>query len=253
MKRLLASSRIQFTILLTTFLGILLLPVATHAQKIDKSKLDNAAKRSSTAARVVTSVVIIPDTIPRELFDRARAVGVFPDLDRISFVLPNSRLAYGVICSRLPGGWSPPAYYGFGAPKIPDLKWTGRKKPDIIILFMSDKALAEFQKGNFVFKEEMVGFAGPVGAMTPEKELEIRTANVLIYALVDGRVEGLRIDANDLGGGAANPDNNINNAIYGMKAQEVLSGKAPLWPSVLPSVSEYQTALINTALINLAQ
>jgi lipid-binding SYLF domain-containing protein len=245
MKRLLASSRIQFTILLSAFLCTLLLPIATHAQKIDKSKLDTAAKRSGAAARVLTSVVNIPDTIPRELLDRARAVGVFPDLDRMSFVLPKSRLAYGVICSRLPGGWSPPAYYGFGAPKIPDLKWEGRKKPDIIILFMSDKAMEEFQKGNFVFKEEMVGIAGPVGAMTPEKEKEMSTANVLIYALVDGRLEGLGIDANDLGGGAANPDNNINNAIYGLKAREVLSGKAPLWPTVLPSVSEYQNALTN--------
>jgi lipid-binding SYLF domain-containing protein len=245
MKRSSASSRIQLTILLSTFLCILLLPGVTHAQKIDKSKLDNAAKRSGTAARVLTSVSNIPDTIPRELFDRARAVGVFPDLDRISFVLPKSRLAYGVICSRLPDGWSPPAYYGFGAPKIPELKWKGRKKPDIIILFMSDKAMEEFQEGNFVFKEEIAGFAGPVGALTPEKENEIRKANVIIYALVDGRVEGLGIDANDLGGGSVNPDNNINNAIYGLKAREVLSGKAPLWPSVLPSVSEYQNALIN--------
>jgi lipid-binding SYLF domain-containing protein len=245
MKLLLVSSRIQLTILLSTFLCILLLPVVIHAQKIDKSKLDNASKRSDTAARVLTSVINLPDAIPRELFDRARAIGVFPDLDRISFVLPNSRLAYGVICSRLPGGWSPPAYYSFGAPKIPNLKWERRKKPDIIILFMSDKAMAEFQKGNFIFKEEMVGFAGPVGALTPEKENEIRTANVIIYALVDGRVEGFRMDANEQGGGSVNPDNNINNAIYGLKAREVLSGKAPLWPSVLPTISEYQNALIN--------
>ncbi len=245
MKRLLSSSRIQFNILLSAFLCTLLSPIATHAQKIDKSKLDTAAKRSGVAARVLTSVVNMPDTIPRELLNRARAVGVFPDLDRMSFVLPKSRLAYGVICSRLTDGWSPPAYYGFGAPKIPDLKWEGRKKPDIIILFMSDKAIAEFQKGNFVFKEEMVGIAGPVGALTTEKEKEMSTANVLIYALVDGRVEGLGIDANDLGGGAANPDNNINNAIYGLKARDVLSGKAPLWPTALPSVSEYQNALTN--------
>jgi hypothetical protein len=34
---------------------------------------------------------------------------------------------------------------------------------------------------------------------------------------VDGRVEGLSVDADVLGGGAANPDNNINNAIYGLK------------------------------------
>lgn len=245
MNPLVASCRIRLAVLLFAFLCLYLLPVATYAQKIDKGKLDKAARRSGEAARVLTSVVKMSDTIPRELFERARAVGVFPDLDRMSIVLPNSRLAYGVICSRLNDGWSPPAYYGFGAPKIPDLTWEGRKKPDIIILFMSDKAVEEFQKGNFVFKEAMVGHAGPVGTLTTEKADEIRTANVLVYALVDGKVEGLRIDANDLGGGAANPDNNINNAIYGLKAREVLSGQAPLWPTVLASVSEYQNALVN--------
>jgi lipid-binding SYLF domain-containing protein len=243
MRLLLASFVQQLTTLLLAFFSVFLLPGAIRAQKIDKSKLDNAAQRSRTAGRVLTAVVNHPgDTIPRELIDRTRAVGVFPELDRMSFLMPKSRLAYGVICSRLPGGWSPPAYYGFGAPKL-DLMWKGDKKPDIIILFMSDKAMEEFQKGNFRFKDEMVGFAGPVGELTREKESSIRAANVIIYALVDGRVEGLRVDADVLGGGAANPDNNLNNAIYGLKGREVLSGKAPLWPSVLPSVSEYQNVL----------
>lgn len=233
----------RLTSLVLLFLGVLLLPGAVFAQKVDKSKLDHAAQRSRTAAQVLNTVVNLPgETIPRKLIDKARAIGVFPDLDRISFLMPQTRLAYGVICSRLPGGWSPPAYYGFGAPKL-DLTWKGKKKPDIIILFMTDKAMEEFQKGNFVFKDAMVGFDGPVGALTSEKENEVREANVIVYAFVDGGVRGLRVDANSLGGGAANPDNNINQAIYGMKAREILSGKAPLWPSVLPTVSEYQNAL----------
>jgi len=240
-----ASSMNRLITLLPAFLSVLLLPGAGHAQKIDKSKLDTAARRSITAARVLTTVVNQSgDTIPRKLIDRAQAIGVFPDLDRISFLMPKSRLAYGVISSRLSGGWSPPAYYGFGAPKL-DLTWKGEKKPDIIILFMNDKAIEEFQKGNFRFKDQMVGFAGPVGELTSEKENEIRAANVIVYALVDGHVMGLEVDANSLGGGAANPDNNINNAIYGLKGRDVLSGKTPLWPSVLPSVSEYQNALSN--------
>jgi lipid-binding SYLF domain-containing protein len=228
---------------LLLFLSLLLLPGAARGQKVDKSKLENAAQRSRTAAQVFTTVINLPgDSIPRKLIDRARAVGVFPDLDRISFLMPKTRLAYGVICSRLADGWSPPAYFGFGAPKL-ELAWSGSKKPDIIILFMTDKAMEEFQKGNFRFKDAMVGFEGPVGELTSAKENDLRDANVIIYALVDGAVRGLGVDANSLGGGAANPDNNINQGIYGLKAREVLSGKAPLWPEVLPSVSDYQNAL----------
>lgn len=241
----LASSAGRLTTSAILFLSALLLPGAVLAQKVDKSKLGNAAQRSRTAAQVLNTVVnLTGDTIPRKLIDKARAVGVFPDLDKISFLMPKTRMAYGVISSRLPGGWSPPAYYGFGAPKL-DLTWGGKKKPDIVILFMTDKAMEEFQKGNFVFKDAMVGFDGPVGELTREKENDVREANVIVYALVDGGVRGLRVDANSLGGGAANPDNNINQAIYGVKAREILSGKAPLWPAVLPSVSEYQNALIS--------
>lgn len=110
---------------------------------------------------------------------------------------------------------------------------------------MSDKAMEEFQKGNFIFKDAMVGFDGPVGELTTEKENNIREANVIVYAVVDGEVRGLKVDANLLGGGAANPDNNINQAIYGLKGREVLAGKTPLWPSVVPAISEYQNALIS--------
>jgi lipid-binding SYLF domain-containing protein len=227
------------------FLSVLFLSGTALAQKVDKSKLDNAERRSRTAAQVLTTVVNLSgETIPRELIDRAQAIGVFPDLDRISFLMPKSRLAYGVISSRLPGGWSPPAYYAFGAPKL-DLTWQGSKKPDIIILFMSEKTIEQFQNGNFIFKDKMVGFDGPVGELTREKENGIREANVIVYAFVDGTVRGLRVDASSLGGGAANPDNNINQAIYGLKGRDVLSGKTPLWPSVLSSVSEYQNALTN--------
>jgi lipid-binding SYLF domain-containing protein len=230
--------------LIVLWVIVLCTSTSSDAQKLDKSKLETASKRSAAAARVITSAVS-SDAIPRELFDRARAIGVFPDLDRISFVLPNSRLAYGVISSRLAEGWSPPAYYSFGAPKIPDLKWKGPKKPDVIVFFMTDQAMEQFSKGNFVFKDAMVGIPGQVGASTSEKESETRAANVIIYAIVDAQVEGLGINANELGGGAANPDNNINNGIYGMKGHLVLSGKAPMWREVLSSVADYQNALVS--------
>lgn len=239
----LASSTHRLNAMLHAFLLALLLQGATLAQKPDKSKLNDAAERSGKAARVLNYAVKLPETIPPELIDRAKAIGVFPDLDRLSIVMPKARLAYGVICSRQPDGWSPPAFYGFGAPKIPDLTWEGKKRPDIIILFMSDKALEEFQKGDFIFKDALVGVAGPVGGLTSEKQKDTQAAGVLIYALVDGRVEGLGIDAGVLGGGATNPDNHINDAIYGLKGREILSGKAPLWPSVLPSVADYPNEL----------
>jgi lipid-binding SYLF domain-containing protein len=235
----------RLTIALSTFVIALLLSGATLAQKVDRAKLDNASRRSRAAAKALTTVTSLPDqTIPKELIERAKAVAVFPGLDKVNLLIEKAMQGYGVICRRLPSGWSPPAYYSFG---MADIGFTsvGAEKPDVIILFMNDKAVEAFQKGGVRFKGEMVGFAGPVGELTREKENEIRAANVIVYALAGGRVKGIKIDAGFPGDAAINPDNNINKAVYGLKGQEVLSGKTPLWPSVLPAVSEYQKTLIN--------
>jgi len=216
------------------------------AQKIDKSKLDKAAQRSDYAAEVLTTTLNLRgDTIPLELLTKAKAVGVFPDFDRISFVMPKTRLSYGVISSRLQNGWSSPAYYGFGFIELENLRAKGSKKPDMIVLFMNDNAVERFQKGRVVLKDEMAGVAGPVGGLTPKIKDEISAANVIVYTIIDGKVSGLTVNAKSSEGGIINPDNNINEAIYGSKAQDVLSGKASINSSVLDSVSGYSNALTN--------
>jgi lipid-binding SYLF domain-containing protein len=243
MKSSYVSSPRRLVILSLTVIGALIPLEAAYAQKIDHSKLDNAAQRSRNAAKVLNAVISLPgESIPKELINRAKAIAVFPDVDKVSFLLQKAMQGYGVICSRLAGGWSPPVYYSFGMAEM-SLTLLGVKKPDVVILFMTDKAMERFEKGGIRFKGEMIGFAGPVGELTNEKENSIRAANVIVYTLVDGKVKGMKIDAGFLGDAAINPDNNINKAIYGLKGREVLLGKAPQWPSVLPSVSEFQNAL----------
>ncbi|HEX8844961.1 MAG TPA: lipid-binding SYLF domain-containing protein [Pyrinomonadaceae bacterium] len=246
MRLSLASSTRLRTVRLAASLCVLLLPGFALGQKVDKSKLDNAARRSRNAAQVLTTAVNLrgSSAIPQELLERAQAIGVFPEVDKLSFLMPKAMLGYGVICARQPGGWTAPAYYGLGSAQLGDRTWVGGLKPDIIVLFMSDKAKEEFQKGAFHFKNELVGVAGPVGKLTPEQENELRAAHVIVYAMVDDSyVKGLHLNEADLGSAVINPDNKINQAIYGLKAREVLAGTTPQWPSILSSVSEYQNAL----------
>lgn len=231
-------------ILLFVLSSVLLTLEETPAQKIDKSKLDKAAQRSRRAATALTTVANLPnETIPKELINRAKAVAVFPNLDKVNLVIEKAMQGYGVVCRRLPNGWSPPAYYGFGMAEV-GITSLGTAKPDIIMLFMNDKALEAFEKGRIRLKGDMLGFAGPVGELTRAMENDILAANVIVYLFQAGKVKGIKVNAGFPGDAAIDPDNNINKSIYGLKGQDVLSGKAPLLPSILPMVSEFQNALI---------
>ena len=145
---------------------VCLMSGAAHAQKVDKAKLDTAARRSDKAAKVLTDVSALPpgETIPRELIERARAVAVFPDVDKVNLLFQKAMKGYGVMSRRVPGGWSAPAFYSFGAS---DIGWTRVKaeEPSLIMLFMTDDILKRFEKDSVEFSDELIGRAGPLGGV----------------------------------------------------------------------------------------
>jgi lipid-binding SYLF domain-containing protein len=219
---------------------VCLLSAAARVQKIDKAKLDTATRRVSKAAKVLTDVSTLPpgETIPKELIERARAIAVFPDTDKVNMLIQKIMKGYGVMSRRVPGGWSTPAFYGFA---VLDTGWTRVKsdRPGIIMLFMDDGTLMAFEKDHIA----LVGEAGPVGELTPEKENTIRGAGIIIYALSDGKVRGIEVEDDSTTQSGINADNHINEAVYGLKAREVLWGKPPVGPPVPPALTEFQNVL----------
>lgn len=215
---------------------------ASLAQKIDRAKLDTAARRSGKATKVLTDLSALPpgETIPRELLERARAVAVFPDVDRVNILFLKAMKGYGLMSRRVPGGWGTPAFYGFA---VMDRGWTLVKPAGaaIIMLFMDDDTLKKFEKDHV----ELEAAAGPVGEVSAEKEKEkeIRSTGIIIYALSDGKLRGIEVEDDDTTQSGINSDNNINKAVYGLKAREVLWGKTPTMTEVPPAITEFQNAL----------
>lgn len=220
----------------------LLLLTAARAQKVDKGKLDAATRRSGKATKVLHDLAALPagETIPRALMERARAVAVFPDVDRVNMLFIKAMKGYGLMSRRVEGGWSTPAFYGFA---VTDRGWTKVKPANagIIMLVMDDAMMKKFEKDHVEFEAA----AGPVGELTPEKENEIRDAGLIIYALSDGRLHGIEVEDDETTQTGINSDNNINKALYGLKAREVMWAASPLAASVPPAVVEFQNALTN--------
>lgn len=217
-----------------------LLLTAAGAQKADKGKLDAAARRSGKATKVLADLAALPpgETIPRELIERARAVAVFPDVDRVNILFMKAMKGYGLMSRRVEGGWSTPAFYGFA---VTDRGWTKVKPANagIVMLVMNDATLKKFEKDHVEFEAA----AGPVGELTPEKENVIREAGLLIYALSGGKLHGIEVEDDATTESGINSDNNINKAVYGLKAREVMWGKTPATNAVPPAVAEFQNAL----------
>src|ERR1043166_1826289 len=202
---------------------------ATKPQPTASAKqLKDASKKAESAARVFEQIMGAPDrSIPSELLDKAEAVAVFPGMLKAGLGI-GARGGSGLISRRVTGGWSAPAYFKMGGLSIgPQI---GAAKTDLVLLFMNADAL----RGLLGDKLEIGGgpsaAAGPVGRTASASTNLHLDAGILSYSRSKGLFAGL-----ELKGGVINPDNNLNEALYGLKAKDILTGANKVKPADIPT------------------
>jgi lipid-binding SYLF domain-containing protein len=197
----------------------------------------DASKKAASASEVFEKVMGAPDrSIPKELLDRAEAVAVFPGMLKAGFVV-GGRGGSGVISRRVTGGWSAPAYFKMGGASV-GLQ-IGAAKTDLILLFMNDEALKGLLEDKLEMGGEASAAAGPVGRTASATTNLTLDAGILSYSRSKGLFAGL-----ELKGAVINPDNNLNEALYGLKAKEVLTGTNKIsMADVLPGVIVFPNTL----------
>ncbi|HEX6183184.1 MAG TPA: lipid-binding SYLF domain-containing protein [Pyrinomonadaceae bacterium] len=197
----------------------------------------DASKKADSASRVFEQVMGAPDrSIPRELLDRAEAVAVFPGMLKAGFVV-GGRGGSGVISRRVTGGWSAPAFFKMGGASL-GLQ-IGAAKTDLILLFMNEEALKGLLEDKLEVGGEASAAAGPVGRTASASTNLTLDAGILSYSRSKGLFAGL-----ELKGAVINPDNNLNEALYGLKAKEVLTGANKVnMADVLPGVIVFPNTL----------
>jgi len=197
-------------------------------------KEDEAERKAERAAKVFVQIMTARDNaIPKELIDRAEAVAVFPGVFKAGFVV-GGRGGSGLISRRLKGGWSAPAFFtmrggSFGAQ-------IGAAKTDFVLLFMNESAVQGLLEDKFEMGGEASAAAGPVGRTASATTNRTLDAGILSYSRSKGLFAGL-----ELKGAVVNPDNTLNEAIYGLKADRLLSAadqltveKAPAGVRIFP-------------------
>lgn len=204
-------------------------PVADARQKNLAKQQAEARKQAEKAAKVFRQIMSVPDkAIPRELLQNAEAVAIFPDVIKAGVLLVGGRGGKGVISRRIPGGWSAPAFFKIGGGSFgPQI---GASSTDFVLLFMNDGAVKGLLEDKFEMGGEVSVAAGTVGRAAAATTNATLDAGILTYS----RSKGLFAGA-ELKGSVVNPDNDLNEAIYGRSAREILVGveiKRPIPSSV---------------------
>ena len=209
--------------------------VLTPAQK--KSRTQDAARHASDAAKTFTEIMNVKDkAIPKEMLDTAEAIAVFPGVIKAAFLI-GGRGGQGVISRRVKGGWSAPAFFNLGGGSFgPQI---GAQKTDYVLLIMNPSGLDGLLKDKFELGGEASVAAGPVGREAAASTNPRLDAGILSYSRSKGAFIGAALK-----GAVITPDNDLNEAIYGKKADEVLKGEAMTFAQMPASVRIFPRTLV---------
>ncbi len=202
---------------LSIWLLLVTCAVATPAQK--KSRLQDATRHAQEASEVFTQIMNVREkAIPKDLLDRAEAIAVFPDVIKAAFIF-GGKGGQGVISKRTRKGWSAPAFFNLGGGSFG--AQIGATKTDYVLLIMNEDGVNGLLKDKFEIGGEIGVAAGPVGREAAASTNPRLDAGILSYSRSKGAFIGAALK-----GAAISPDNDLNEAVYGMKAREVLTNKA---------------------------
>jgi len=228
-----SSVRFYFAMILVALLAFS--EALTPAQ--NKSRTQDAARHANDAAKTFTEIMNVKDkAIPKELLDTAEAIAVFPGVIKAAFVF-GGRGGQGVISRRVKGGWSAPAFFNLGGGSFG--AQIGAQKTDYVLLIMNQSGLDGLLKDKFELGGEVGIAAGPVGREAAASTNPRLDAGILSYSRSKGAFIGAALK-----GAVITPDNDLNEAVYGKKADELLQGPNMTIAQMPPSVRIFPRTLV---------
>ncbi len=192
---------------------------ATQPRRLSEehaAKVREASEQSVKAAKVFDAIMQVPDkSIPVDLLAHAKAIAVFPEVIKAA-LLVGGEGGRGVVSRRTSSNWSDPVFFraagGSLGPQI------GVSATDFVLLFMNDDAISWLMKDQFELGTEAGIAAGPVGRGAGAGTDVLMHAEMLSYSRSRGLFAGM-----NLKGIVVRPEDDLNQAVYGRSAREVLS------------------------------
>lgn len=178
------------------------------------------ADRVTSAGKVISEIMNVPDDIPQNVIDKADCVVVLPSVVKLAFGVGGS-YGRGVMVCRGGHDFRGP----WGAPTMMALEGgsfgfqIGGQATDFVLLLMTPHSASSILSSKVKLGGDASAAAGPVGRnASAETDVTMR-AEILSYSRARGLFAGI-----SLAGSTLRPDNDANKALYGkdLTAQQIV-------------------------------
>jgi lipid-binding SYLF domain-containing protein len=200
-------------------------------------KEDDRLRQSAT---VMKEILGMPDSIPRDLLDRAECVVAFPSVKKFAIGVGGS-YGRGVITCRtgdaFDGPWSAPAMFALEGASI-GLQ-LGGQATDFVLLVMNDRGATSVLTSKVKLGADASAAAGPKGRTAGASTDIVMQAEILTYSRSRGLFAGMSLEGSTL-----RSDGDANEVVYRKRltAREIVKDpKVQVPQSAVPLVE-----LLNT-------
>jgi len=179
-------------------------------------------KRLGNCGVVMQEILDIPDSLPRQVLDKAECVIVFPSVLKVAFGMGKEYGRGAMVCrtgKEFNGPWGAPAMYALEGDSIG--MQIGGEATDLILLVMNQRGAASVLSSKIKLGGDASAAAGPVGRdASANTDLWMR-AEILSYSRSRGLFAGISLEGSTL-----RQDKKANERIYGHKitARTILLG-----------------------------
>jgi lipid-binding SYLF domain-containing protein len=194
-------------------MGCLIL--ATSAFSDEKERLEQSAT-------VLEEILDMPETIPKDLLDKAECVVVLPSVKKFALGIGGKYGRGAMVCRSADdfmGKWGPPSMARLEGGNIGFQ--IGGEATDFLLLIMNPKGANSILKSNVKLGVDASAAAGPKGRTTEASTDALMTAEILSYSRSRGLFAGVALDGSTL-----RPDNGENEKLYGreIEARDIVLG-----------------------------
>jgi lipid-binding SYLF domain-containing protein len=177
-------------------------------------------ERIGEAATVMKEILGMPDSIPKDLLDRAECVVIYPSVKKAAFVVGGSYGRGLITCRKgedFSGPWSAPAMFALEGGSFGFQ--IGAQATDFVLLVMNEKGAKSVLTSKVKLGADASAAAGPVGRAASAETDIVMNAEILSYSRSKGLFAGLSLE-----GSTMRSDDGANKALYGkeLSAKEIV-------------------------------
>lgn len=213
-----------------------LLMLACAVSAFAQTKEDD---RITNSYHVLKAILGMPESIPKDLLDKAECVVVYPSVKKAAFIVGAS-YGRGLITCRtgenFSGPWSAPAMYALEGGSF-GLQ-AGGQATDFVLLVMNEDGARSVLSSKVKLGADASAAAGPKGRTTSAETDIVMKAEILSYSRAQGLFAGVSLEGSTL-----RSDDGANKTLYG----EELSAKQIVREGKVkpPKVAARLLALLN--------